>query len=65
MGVTVALDTIFNPLLIAGIGPFPELGIAGSALSTVLASFVAFIGMVAYVYWKDLPLRLRGKSCVI
>ncbi len=60
MGVTVALDTIFNPLLIAGIGPFPALGIAGSALSTVLASLVAFIGMVIYVYWKDLPLRLRG-----
>jgi len=60
MAVTVVIDAIFNPLLIAGFGPFPELGIAGSALSTIIASFISFVGMIAYVYAKDLPLRLRG-----
>ena len=60
MGVTVALDVIFNPLLITGWGPFPELGIVGSALSMVIAATVSFICMVIYVYAKDLPLRLRG-----
>lgn len=60
MGVTVALDVILNPLLIAGWGPFPELGIVGSALSTVIATVTAFVLMVAYVYSRDLPLRLRG-----
>ncbi|MGZ3171705.1 MAG: MATE family efflux transporter [Croceibacterium sp.] len=60
MGVTVAIDTIFNPMLISGFGPFPKLGIAGSATSTIIASLVSFVGMIIYVYRKDLPLRLRG-----
>ena len=60
MGVTVALDIILNPLFITGWGPFPELGIVGSALSMVIAATVSFVLMVIYVYWKDLPLRLRG-----
>ena len=29
MILTVVIDAIFNPLLIMGIGPFPQLGIAG------------------------------------
>jgi len=60
MGVTVAIDLIFNPMLISGFGPFPRLGIAGSAISTIIASLVSFVGMIFYVYGKDLPLRLRG-----
>jgi len=60
MLVTVLIDTALNPVLIAGYGPFPEMGIAGSATSTIVASLVSFLGMLAYVYWKDLPLRLRG-----
>nr|WP_245647624.1 MATE family efflux transporter [Novosphingobium lentum] len=60
MILTVALDIVFNPLLIRGIGPFPKLGIAGSALSTAVASILGLVGMVAWVYAKDLPLRLRG-----
>jgi len=60
MGVTVAIDAVFNPMLISGFGPFPKLGIAGSALSTVSASLISFAGMIVYVYAKDLPLRLRG-----
>jgi putative MATE family efflux protein len=62
MGVTVAIDAVLNPVLIAGMGPFPELGIAGSALATIIASFISFVGMVVYVYLKDLPLRLRGSE---
>lgn len=60
MIVTVVLDVALNPLLIAGVGPLPELGITGSALATVIANVVSFFGMLAYIYAKDLPLRLRG-----
>jgi len=62
MLVTVVIDAGLNPVLIAGYGPFPEMGIAGSATSTIIASLVSFVGMVVYVYSKDLPLRLRGKE---
>lgn len=59
MAVMVAIDAVLNPLLIIGYGPFPELGIAGSALSTIIASLASFFGTIVYVYAKDLPLRLR------
>jgi putative MATE family efflux protein len=60
MLVTVAIDTVLNPMLITGFGPFPRMGIAGSATSTIVASLTSFVGMLVYVYAKDLPLRLRG-----
>lgn len=60
MIVNVVLDIVFNPLLILGVGPFPTLGIAGSAWATVISTYGALIALVVYVYWRDLPLRLRG-----
>ena len=60
MGLSVAIDSSFNPLLIDGIGPFPKMGIAGSATATLLASLVSTLGLVIYVYARDLPIRLRG-----
>jgi putative MATE family efflux protein len=60
MLVTVLIDSALNPVLIEGYGPFPAMGIAGSATSTIIASLVSFLGMLVYVYAKDLPLRLRG-----
>ncbi|PZU60229.1 MAG: MATE family efflux transporter [Sphingobium sp.] len=60
MILSCVLDATLNPLLIRGIGPFPELGIAGSAVATAFAALVSLIGMVVYIYRRDLPLRLRG-----
>ncbi|WP_404339133.1 MATE family efflux transporter [Sphingomonas sp. MMS12-HWE2-04] len=60
MVLSVAIDSTFNPLLIEGIGPFPRMGIAGSATATLLAGIVSSLGLLIYVYWRDLPIRLRG-----
>ena len=62
MVVSVVLDIALNPLLIAGFGPIPPLGIAGSALATAIAAYTAMLGLVIYVYARNLPLRLRGKD---
>jgi len=61
---SMALTTVFgialNPLLILGWGPIPRLGIAGSALANVIANVVGTGWMIAWMYRRDLPLRLRG-----
>ena len=60
MILTVILDAGLNPFFILGIGPFPEWGIAGSAAASAMANYISVAAMIAYVYAKDLPLRLRG-----
>ncbi len=60
MALTVALDVVLNPLLIRGVGPFPRLGIAGSALATAIASLIGLSGMLIFLYARQLPLRLVG-----
>lgn len=62
MILTVVLDVAFNPLLIRGVGPLPAFGIAGSAASTALANFAGVLWMIAALYRRDLPLRLRGRE---
>jgi putative MATE family efflux protein len=62
MAVAVLLDAGLNPVFILGLGPAPRLGIAGSATATVIANYGALIGLFAYIYARDLPLRLRGKE---
>jgi putative MATE family efflux protein len=62
MLVAVLLDSGLNPVFILGLGPAPRLGIAGSATATLIANYAALFGLVAYVYLKDLPLRLRGRE---
>ncbi len=60
MILATVLDVALNPVLILGLGPAPALGIAGSAWATVIATGIGFVAMIAWIYAKDLPLRLRG-----
>ncbi|MEC3910595.1 MATE family efflux transporter [Sphingobium sp. CR2-8] len=60
MIASVAIDLVLNPVLILGLGPVPAFGIAGSAAATAAAGIISLIGVIAYIYAKDLPLRLRG-----
>lgn len=60
MGLSALIDIALNPVLILGLGPFPEMGIAGSATATLIAQGTALVTMVAFIYTRDLPLRLRG-----
>ena len=56
----VILDAGLNPLLILGVGPFPQLGIAGSALATLISGTVSIVALVVWINLRDLPIRLRG-----
>ena len=60
MLLAVVLDSTLNPVFILGLGPAPEMGIAGSAMATLIANVVTTIALVAYIYRRDLPVRLRG-----
>ena len=60
MILSVLLCLALNPLFILGFGPIPPMGIAGSATANLVANYVSFLGIVVYIYARDLPLRLRG-----
>ncbi|TGR25935.1 MATE family efflux transporter [Mesorhizobium sp. M8A.F.Ca.ET.202.01.1.1] len=65
MALAVVLDIVLNPLLIRGIGPFPELGIAGSATSTLIGQTVSVIAILVVLYARKHPLRLAGANLAL
>lgn len=62
MALAVVLDIVLNPVFILGLGPFPEMGIGGSAFAMAIANYISLIAMVTHIYIRDLPLRLRGEE---
>lgn len=50
--LAVLMDIALNPVLIFGIGPFPELGIAGSAWATLFSQGMALAGLLLYLRRK-------------
>ncbi len=57
--LSVGIDIALNPLLIFGVGPLPRLGIAGSALATVIAQAIALAALLYYLYRRRNPLTLH------
>lgn len=60
MGLSVVLDLAFNPVLILGLGPFPEMGIAGAAMATLISQAIALVALLILLYVRKHPLRLVG-----
>ena len=60
MMVSVMLDIALNPVLMMGLGPFPKMGIAGSAWASTIAAYVSLVGLLIHIYARDLVIRLRG-----
>lgn len=54
--LVVLLDTALNPLFIFGWGPVPRMGIAGSAMATLVAHSIGFAALLAWLRWRAHPL---------
>jgi putative MATE family efflux protein len=59
MALAIAIDITLNPLLIMGIGPFPKMGIAGSATSTLIGQSTSLLVMMIWLYARHSILTLR------
>jgi len=57
--LSVTLDASLNPLLIFGFGPFPKMGIAGSATATLIAQAVSLAALLIHIYRSKHFLRIQ------
>ena len=56
----LVVNVVFNYLLIFGVGPFPEMGIAGAALATSFScGSGALISIIDFILQKNLPRSLK------
>ena len=60
--ISAVLDVGFNPILILGFGPVPAMGIAGSALATLISQWIGLAALIFWLYRAKHFLRLtRGE----
>ncbi len=56
------LNLILDPLLIFGIGPFPEMGIEGAALATAIGRTAAFSYIAWQIFGKHRPVAIDFRN---
>ncbi|QUI22877.1 MATE family efflux transporter [Vallitalea pronyensis] len=61
-GIANVLNIIGNYVLIKGVGPFPEMGIAGAALSTTLSRVLATVLYTYVLFIKKKKVHLKLKN---
>lgn len=57
-----ATNIIFDPLLIFGLGPFPEMGVTGAAVATVFGQFLSMCLGQYLLFGKKHPVKVKLKG---
>jgi putative MATE family efflux protein len=65
MLLSVGIDIALNPVFIFGLGPIPRLGIAGSALATVVAQSVSLAALIRHLYRRQHILCLHQRELAL
>jgi putative MATE family efflux protein len=63
LAVANVINIVLDPLLIFGIGPFPVMGIMGSAAATVFSRAVVTVLLFLHLLFGHSPLHLRREAC--
>lgn len=61
MGISVLMNVILDPILILGLGPFPELSVAGAAIATVLTRSIASVIGIYLMFNQKVDISLKLK----
>jgi MATE family, multidrug efflux pump len=56
----VVVNIVLDPLLIFGLGPFPELGLKGAAIATVFARALSLIMGLYFLHFRDNMLTFKS-----
>lgn len=57
LAIASVLNIILDPLMIAGIGPFPKMGLDGAAYATAFSQFISVVVSMIYLKTKDSIVR--------